>query len=64
MECRVRVDGQCSESFGVERGVQQGSVLSPVLFMVVMDPLLHQLEESGIDLSVNSLYICWWFLAC
>ena len=64
MECRVRVDGQCSESFGVEWGVQQGSVLSPVLFMLVMDPLLHQLEESGIGLSVNSLYICWWFLAC
>lgn len=25
-----------------------GSVLSPVLFLMVMDPLLHQLEESVI----------------
>ena len=39
--CRVRVDGQCSESFRVERGVRQGSVLSPMLFLVVMDPLLR-----------------------
>ncbi len=27
--CRVRVDGRLSESFSVERGVKQGSVLSP-----------------------------------
>ena len=40
----------------MERGVWQRSMLSPVLFLVVMDPLSHQLEESGIGLSVNSFY--------
>ena len=55
-ECTVRVDGRCSGGFSVEQGVRQGSVLSPVLFLVVMDPLLHQLEESGVGLSVNSFY--------
>ena len=40
----------------MERGVQQGSVLSPMLFLVVVDPLLRQLEESGMGLSVNSFY--------
>ena len=55
-ECRVLVEGHCSDSFRVERGVRWGSVLSPVLFLVVMDPLLRQLEESGMGLSVNSFY--------
>ena len=55
-ECKVRVEGHCSESFRMEQGVRQGSVLSPVLFLVVMDPFLRQLEESGMGLSVNSFY--------
>ena len=55
-ECRVQLGGQQSESYNVERGVQQGSILSPVLFLMVMDPLLRQLEESGMGLSVNSYY--------
>ena len=39
-----------------ERGVKQGSVLSPALFLLVMDPLLRQLQESGVGLSVNNFY--------
>ena len=38
------------------RGVKQGSVLSPALFLLVMDLLLHQLESSGLGLSVNEFY--------
>lgn len=45
-----------SNSFTVERGVKQGSVLSPTLFLPVMDPLLKQLELSGVGLSVNNFY--------
>ena len=54
--CKVRLDGICSEGFEVERGVKQGSVLSPVLFVIVMDPLLKLLEESSLGLSVNGFY--------
>ena len=35
--------------------VQQGSVLSPMLFLVVMDSLLHHLHTSGLGLSINGL---------
>ncbi len=54
--CRVKCDGVLSESFMVERGVKQRSVLSPTLFLLVMDPLLKQLEASGLGLSVNNFY--------
>ena len=38
------------------RGVKQGSVLLPAFFLLVMDLVLHQLEPSGLGLSVNQFY--------
>ncbi len=52
----IRVDGATSAPFSIERGVRQGSVLSPTLFNIVMDPLLQSLESSGLGLCVNGLY--------
>ena len=54
--CQVKLDGRLSDSFSVERGVKQGSVLSPALFFLVMDPLLRQLQVSGVGLSINNFY--------
>ena len=54
--CFVQIDGTSSICFPIERGVRQGSILSPILFSIVMDPLLKKLESSGLGLSVNSLY--------
>ena len=48
---------KCSDRFGVERGIKQGSVLSPVLFLIVMDPLLKHLQESSLGLSVNIIFM-------
>ncbi len=45
-----------SERFLVERGVKQGLVLSPALFLLVMDPLLRQLQASAVGLSINGYY--------
>ena len=49
-------EGKLSEPFHVGRGVKQGSVLSSALFLLVMDPLLLQLEKSGSGLTVNEYY--------
>ena len=52
--CQVKLDGRHSDSFFVERGIKQGSVLSPTLILLVMDPFLRQLQTSGMSLSVNN----------
>ncbi len=36
--------------------MKQGSLLSPALFLLVMDPLLTELQASGLELSVNRFY--------
>ena len=54
--CKVKLDGDMSESYTIERGVKQGSVLSPALFLLVMNPLLKQLQEFHVGLFVNSFY--------
>ena len=53
---RLEGPGRLSKEFTVERGVKQGSVLSLALFLLVMDPLLRQLQASGMGLSVNEFY--------
>ena len=50
------MDGSLSALFSIERGVSQGSVLSPTLFNVVIDPLWKSLEASSLGLCVNGLY--------
>ena len=42
VRCRVCVNGNLSSDFIVQRGVRQGSVLSPIRFLLVMNPLFDQ----------------------
>ena len=53
----VRVCGSVSSQFHIQRGVRQGSVLSPVLFLLVMDPILLELQSRSNGLNINGLFL-------
>ena len=52
----VRLGQHLSSPFSLARGVQQGSILSPALFLLVMDPLLRQLQSLSMGTSVKNMY--------
>ena len=53
----VRIGKMTSRSFTICRGVRQGSILSPILFLLVMDPLLQELRQISCGSSVCGLYL-------
>ena len=53
---QVRIGNGLSRVISLKRGVQQGSVLSPMLFLLVMDSLLIDLANAQAGVSVNSIY--------
>ena len=52
----VRLGSQSSSPFTLQRGERQGSILSPSLFLLVMDPLLKQLQSASLGLSIHNTY--------
>jgi len=48
IETSTRMDGERSNEFVVKVGVHQGSVLSPLLFAVVMDEISRDVREGGV----------------
>ena len=48
MRSRVRVGDVYSEEYGVGVGVHQGSVLSPLLFIIVLEALSREFPTGGL----------------
>ena len=53
----MKVNSGLSDPIQVNRGVKQGSVLSPTLFIAVIDSLLSFLESSGQGLTLLGLNV-------
>ena len=43
----VQVNGRRSWAFAIDRSVQQGFTLSPLLYVLALEPLLHRLRDVG-----------------
>ena len=53
----VRISDTSSRAFPISWGVKQGSVLYPVLFLLVMDPILLALKNKPCGLNICGLYL-------
>ena len=51
------MNGYLSQEFITEHGVRQGSVLSPCLFLLLMDGLLQRLKEANAGASAEGIYM-------
>ena len=54
-KCKVRIAGEYSEWYTMERGIHQGGFLSLLKYIAFIDPLLRNLEESGLGCGVAGI---------
>ena len=53
----VKVNGSLSQEYVIKRGVRQGSVLSPSLFLLLIDSLLQTLKEANAGVNLEGIYM-------
>ena len=51
------MNGSLSQEYIIERGVRQGSVLSPSLFLLLIDSLLQALKEANAGVNLEGVYM-------
>ena len=54
---QVKLDYLLSKLLNISQGIRQGSMFSPTIFNIMMDPLLSTLRQRNLGLSVNGLFL-------
>jgi hypothetical protein len=54
-ETSVKWKGTAMDPFAVSKGVRQGGVLSTDLYKLYINPLLDQIEDSGIGMQIGTI---------
>ena len=54
---RIKWGNELSPEFSVSNGVKQGGVLSPILFCIYIDELLHRLKASGYGCHIGDMFL-------
>ena len=57
LQCRVRWGETLSDSFAIKAGVRQGGVLSPDLYCLYVDDLVHILSAMGIGCHLQNTFL-------
>ena len=63
LQCRVRWDGFCGDWFPISAGVRQGGILSPILYNIYVDDLIHMLQKAGVGCHIASYFAACLFYA-
>ena len=51
----IQVNGRRSEAFVIERSVRQGCPLSPLLYVLALEPLLRRLRDEGTNQALRGI---------
>ena len=58
-KARVRINGELSDPFDIETGVQQGGIPSPILFNVFFDFVMRQILDRMVALNVAGVKLAY-----